>query len=87
MIEDWEIGQLYWNCLRDARKDGALDEEAAEAIALQQVKAKYLVDFSRNKDIYLFVGATREWHMRRALNPFVIIGVFYPMKEIQGSLF
>ena len=79
MIEDWEIGQLYWNCLRDAGGD--------EAKALKKVKAKYHDTFVAKHDIYLFLGTTREWHQRRALNPFVIIGVFYPMKEIQSSLF
>ncbi len=87
MIEDWEIGQLYWNCLRDAKKAGAPDETTAEEMALQKVEEKYYNDFTENKDLYLFVGTTKEWHNRRALNPFVIIGVFYPMKEVQGSLF
>jgi hypothetical protein len=79
MIEDWEIGQLFWNCLRDAKYD--------EAIALQKVKEKYLDTFVAKNDIYLFLGTTMEWHRRRANNPFVIIGVFYPIKEIQSSLF
>lgn len=87
MIEDWEIGQLYWNCLRAAKESGVADEEAAETIALQKVKEQYFDNFTTNKDIYLFVGTTKEWHTRRALNPFVIIGVFYPKKEIQGTLF
>lgn len=87
MIEDWEIGQLYWNCLRDAKKAGVADENAAEQVALQKVKEKYYDDFANNKDLYLFVGTTKEWHTRRALNPFVIIGVFYPMKEVQRTLF
>jgi hypothetical protein len=79
MIEDWEIGQLFWNCLRDANND--------EAVALQKVKEKYLDTFVVKNDIYLFLGTTMEWHRRRSNNPFVIIGVFYPMKEIQSSLF
>jgi len=79
MIEDWEIGALYWNCLRDA--------EGNEAIALQKVKNQYEHNFKENKDIYFFLGTTRQWHMRRAKNPFVIIGVFYPKKELQGLLF
>ena len=56
-------------------------------MALQKVREKYFDDFTANKDLYLFVGTTKEWHTRRALNPFVIIGVFYPKKEVQGSLF
>ncbi len=66
MIEDWEIGALYWNCLKST--------EGNEAEALKKVR-------------YFFLGTTREWHMRRAKNPFVIIGVFYPKKEIQTTLF
>ena len=79
MIEDWEIGALYWNCLRAA--------EGNEAEALEKVRQKYQGEFLNEKDIYFFLGTTREWHMRRAKNPFVIIGVFYPKKEAQGTLF
>ena len=79
MIEDWEIGALYWNCLRAA--------EGNEKIALEKVREQYESNFIKNKDIHLFLGTTKEWHMRRAKNPFVIIGVFYPKKEIQTKLF
>lgn len=86
MIEDWEIGQLYWNCLKTAKEKG-LNESAAEQAAILKVKEKYFDDFTKNKDLYFFVGTTKEWHLRRSLNPFVIIGVFYPNKKVQGSLF
>ena len=79
MIEDWEIGALYWNCLKNA--------DGNETIALKKVREKYEDDFIKNKDIYLFLGTTKEWHRRRASNPFVIIGVFYPKIELQGKLF
>lgn len=79
MIEDWEIGALYWNCLKSA--------DGNESVALQKVRDQYETNFLKNKDIYLFLGSTKEWHMRRAKNPFVIIGVFYPKKESQLSLF
>ena len=62
MIEDWETGALYWNCLRKA--------EGNENIALQKVKEQYEDNFLKNKDIYLFLGTTREWHMRRPKKPF-----------------
>ena len=68
MIEDWEIGQLFWNCLRAANGD--------ENVALEKVRQKYEQEFISKKDIYFFLGTTRQWHMRRANNPFVIIGVF-----------
>lgn len=77
MIEDWEIGALYWNCLK--RENG--DEKKA----VEMVKRKYFTEFSQ-KDIYLFLGATKQFH-GWAKNPFVIVGVFYPPKEKQQSLF
>jgi len=79
MIEDWEIGALYWNCLKAT--------EGNEAAALEKVREKYEGEFLAEKDIYLFLGTTKEWHMRRSKNPFVIIGVFYPKKESQMNLF
>jgi hypothetical protein len=79
MIEDWEIGALYWNCLRSS--------DGNESIALEKVKEQYENNFIKNKDLYFFLGTTKEWHRRRANNPFVIIGVFYPKKELQGRLF
>jgi len=79
MIEDWEIGALYWNSLRQT--------EGNEAKALDLVKNRYEKDFMTEKEIYFFVGTTKQWHMRKALNPFVIIGVFYPKKESQLNLF
>ncbi len=78
MIEDWEIGALYWNTLRQTGGD----EEAAIAL----VREKYFETFVQGKDLYFFVGTTLEWH-RRSPNPFVIIGVFYPPISHQLSLF
>ncbi|NVM66888.1 hypothetical protein FHW88_005206 [Mucilaginibacter sp. SG538B] len=68
MIEDWEIGQLYFNCVNTYRD---------EKIAIQKVKEKYWDQFIA-RDLFFFLGTTKEWHTRRAKNPFVIIGVFYP---------
>ncbi len=79
MIEDWEIGALYWNCLKAA--------EGNKSEALEKVRQRYEEEFINKKDIYFFLGTTRQWHMRRSKNPFVIIGVFYPKKEIQMKLF
>lgn len=76
MIEDWEIGMLYWNCLKQA--DG--DEQSA----LDMVRKKYIDEFMQ-RDLYLFLGTTRQYH-GWAKNPFVIIGVFYPPKDDQLSL-
>lgn len=80
MIEDWEIGQLYWNCLK--RHEG----HNAEEKACEDVKKKYFDDFAKTKDLYLFLGTKREFHLI-APNPFVIIGTFHPKKIAQTSLF
>lgn len=73
MIEDWEIGALYWNSLKSAEGD--------EVAANELVKKRYFEEFLRDKDLYLFVGTTLQYHRRKAPNPFVIIGVFYPPKD------
>lgn len=76
MIEDWEIGQLYWNC---HRKHG-------ETKALEKVREKYMDDFAKTKDLHLFLGTTLQFHMKKASNPYVIIGVFHPPIENQYKL-
>ncbi|MDA0782724.1 MAG: hypothetical protein PQ612_09740 [Rickettsiales bacterium] len=75
MIEDWEIGQLYLNCVK----------KYGEQEALEKVEQRYMEEFTTKKDLYLFLGTTYKWHIRKARNPFVIIGVFYPPIEKQDS--
>ncbi|QBD79279.1 hypothetical protein EPA93_26150 [Ktedonosporobacter rubrisoli] len=70
MVEDWELGALYWNCYRRHGKD--------EAKANELVKKKYLDEFC-TKDLHLFVGTTKQFHLI-SQNPFVIVGVFPPPK-------
>ena len=65
-ILDWEIGALYWNCLRMANGD--------EAQALAKVREKYFDTFVKT-DLHFFLGTTQQWHAV-APNPWVIIGVF-----------
>ena len=77
-IEDWEIGALYWNCLRQSEGD----ESAANDLVMQ----KYFVEFLEEKDIYFFLGTTKQFH-NIGSNPFMIIGVFYPPKTPQDLLF
>ena len=76
MIEDWEIGQLYLNCVK----------HYGEEQAVGKVREKYLDNFAKTKDLHLFLGTTFEWHIRKAKNPFVIIGTFYPPHTKQTSL-
>ncbi len=76
MIEDWEIGALFWNCLKQS--------EGNEDKALDLVRKKYFDEFS-GKELFLFLGTTRQFH-GWAKNPFVITGVFYPPASPQPSL-
>ncbi len=78
MIEDWEIGQLYWNCLSHYEGD--------EAKAVADVRKKYFDDFAKTKDLHLFL-VTSQLHHYVSRNPFMIIGTFHPKIEMQGSLF
>ena len=78
MIEDWEIGQLYWNVL--AKHEG--DEEKAR----EDVRKKYFEDFAKTKDLYFFLGTTKQFHSW-SKNPFIIIVVFYPKADHQLLLF
>jgi len=68
MIEDWEIGMLYFNCLKRANGN--------ERIAIDKIKEKYFDDFLK-KDLHFFLGTTKQFH-NVSPNPFIIIGIFYP---------
>jgi hypothetical protein len=75
-IEDWEIGALFWNCLK---------RTGNEQEANRLVRERYFDDFVANKDLHLFVGTTKRFH-NIAPNPFTIVGVFYPPKTPQMQL-
>jgi hypothetical protein len=75
-VLDWEVGALYWNCLRSCNGD--------EPAALEKVRAKYLDEFCR-RDLHLFLGTTQQFH-QVAPNPWVIIGVFPIPAERQLGL-
>jgi hypothetical protein len=68
MIEDWEIGALYWNSLK--RRNGNIE------LALNDVRNKYYNEFVSKNELYFFLGTTRIHHFKP--NPFIIIGLFYP---------
>jgi hypothetical protein len=78
MIEDWETGQLFWNCL--SRHEGN------EWKTCEDVKKKYFDDFAKTKDLYFFLGTTKEHHYV-SINPFIIIGTFHPMHQNQLGIF
>lgn len=77
MVEDWEVGALYLNCLKGVDED--------EGRALEKVKQRYLNDFMK-KDLYFFLGTRLSWHYK-SRNPFSIVGVFYPPINQQRDLF
>ena len=78
MIEDWETGQLFWNCLERHGGD--------EKKAVEDVRKKYFDDFAKTKDLHFFLGTTQQFH-NVAPNPFIIIGTFHPKLDPQGKLF
>ena len=44
------------------------------------LRHKYFTAMQK-RDVYLFLGTSREWHIRKSPNPFMIIGIFYPPRE------
>lgn len=73
MCEDWELGVLFLN---EAARLGS-DEAAAES-----VKAKFLGELCRqDKDTRFFMGT------RFPYNTWLVLGVFWPPKVQQTSLF
>lgn len=68
MIEDWELGALFWRQFK---------KHQSESKAIEDVKSKYLNDLIIDRDIHFFLGTTLEWDARGS-NPFLIIGVFSP---------
>lgn len=75
MIEDWEIGMLYFHCLQKANGN--------ESVAVAKVRKKYYDEFL-NRDIYFFLGTTKQFH-NISPNPFIIIGIFYPPKPSKNQ--
>lgn len=71
MIEDWELGALFFNYVRKG---------FTEDYACQKVKEKFYDDLVKGRDLYFFLGTSLKWH-NVGINPFMIIGVFYPPKE------
>ncbi len=77
MIEDWEIGALYWTLFKKYNGD--------EVKVIEDVRKKYFEDFAKTKDLYLFLGTSQLFHFR-SHNPFMIIGTFHPKIETQFCL-
>lgn len=76
VVLDWEVGALYWNCLRAADGD--------DAQALRKVRQKYFDAFTKT-DLHFCIGTTQQFH-QVAPNPWVIIGVLPIPFELQMGL-
>lgn len=79
-VLDWEVGQLFQNCLRDANGN--------ESVALAKVKQKYW-DVFQKTDLHFFLGTMQQFH-GFSPNPWVIIGVLpmpYPPPVEQMEFF
>jgi len=74
-VLDWEVGALFWKCLRS---------EATEGAALEKVREKFLSTLTK-RDLHFFLGTTQNYH-GWATNPWLIVGVFYPPVVIQQEL-
>ena len=72
MIEDWEIGALYWKCLKNC--------DGNEREANLKVQEKYL-DIAKNKNVFFFMGTSLA-NQIRSPNPFIIIGIGNPNIDI-----
>jgi len=71
MIEDWEICELYRKTKQDTKD---------EQYALAQVSEKYKDRFLTKNELYFVLGTESRW------NKWLIISVFYPMKQPQTCL-
>lgn len=70
-IIDWEISELTRKLFRQYKND---------ILKIKSIlRQKYFYDML-NKDIYLFLGTNKQWHIRKSPNPFMIISIFYPPK-------
>ena len=83
-LEDGSWIRLY--PIQFRKKSYAEQYKKYQWVELDIVKKKYFDDFAKTKDLHFFLGTTQVHHYR-ALNPFIIIGTFYPKKEVQMSLF
>ena len=75
MIEDWEIGVLFWNCLKSSNGD--------ETIANGKVREKY-IDIAKSPNVFFFIGTSLAHH-KKSPNPFIIIGVGAPKTDINAQ--
>ncbi len=69
MIEDWEVGALFWKLV---------DQGKSYRDAAEMVKVKFLELCGEDKDTHFFVGTVLEHP-----SSWIILGLFYPKVEIE----
>ncbi len=70
MIEDWEVGALYWKCI---------DQGATPNEACQSVRHKFLEEIcAAERDTHLYVGTILAYP-----KSWVVIGVFWPRRALR----
>ena len=70
-IEDWEVGQLYWNCI---------DRGDAPDRAVEKVRQKFLDQIcGDDKETYFYVGTVSDYPT------WVVIGTFWPRLGKSGN--
>ncbi|MXX94959.1 MAG: hypothetical protein F4039_02270 [Gammaproteobacteria bacterium] len=73
-IHDWELGALYWKLIDDGHSENE---------TVQRVRERFFDELcSETRDTYLFVGT-----MKDRFNPWIVLGLFYPKKELTRDLF
>jgi hypothetical protein len=73
MVDDWELGALYFRMLR---------AHGEESVAVQKVREKFLGELCGDMvDTCFFVGNTKEHE-----SGWLVLGVFYPPKQSQLGL-
>ena len=77
MIEDWDVGKLYWDSLNKCQ-----DRINPERCAVNMVKHEYFYKLKeeKEKNFYFILGTLAKFH-GRSKNPFVIVGTFSLPKE------
>lgn len=73
MIEDWEVGALYWNVYSSTKSE----EQAVKAV-IDRYTSIY-----KEQDCTFFLGTVNKNQNIKAPNPFVIIGLFHTKKTLQ----
>ncbi|WP_216368971.1 hypothetical protein [Dictyobacter arantiisoli] len=77
MIEDWEIGQLYWNTLKTCGGD--------EREANRKVQQKYFYEFCSSRHDLYFSWA-QPWNINVVVQPIPLLLLAFFIHSIQMNI-